>query len=428
MKYKRVYGVFLFFLLLVLAGCGKEEIPIEDYVRSNPATSGMSMIMKSDTGYYYSTLSGREMELHYFDVESGQNIYLCSKPECRHDGDAFCTATNEKYHVNSAYFYGDNLYLAVVEETEEEYLYKIIRVSADGSELTEVITYMTVNRSSTIALYGGEPAIIHRGVMVLPYRLGGTTDVQTGVTGTYLYNLSTGELTQLPELEYNAYNLGRSRFTGYGDYIYFHTRMNRKNTLSRYCLSDGTVEELGLESRFIGTYEIMDENTIYYIYGQNQLYKYNIATKENTPYEDVFVEKIADPEYEGIISLTRRYTFSDMITDGTYLYAGNWVEFRESGKEYVGGYLELDDGSKVEIPPCVYVYNRQLEQVARVEISTKDLLGEYEHFSLAILDDTVYVKTTSAVFTCTLDEFLKGGRPNFELLYTHQNMEYEKYN
>jgi len=65
--------------------------------------------------------------------------------------------------------------------------------------------------------------------------------------------------------------------------------------------------------------------------------------------------------------------------------------------------------------------------VASVEIFIQDLNG-LEYFSLSILDGVVYVKTTSAVFTCTLDEFLKGGRPPFELLYTHQNMEYEKYN
>ncbi len=62
MKEKIKLSIALLALLFMLAGCSKEEIPIEDYVRSNPATSGMSMIMKSDTGYYYGTVSGGEME------------------------------------------------------------------------------------------------------------------------------------------------------------------------------------------------------------------------------------------------------------------------------------------------------------------------------------------------------------------------------
>ncbi|MBQ7863668.1 MAG: hypothetical protein IJ353_04265 [Lachnospiraceae bacterium] len=425
MKEKTKFYMVLFTLLFLLAGCSKEEIPIEDYVRSNPATSGMSMIMKSDTGYYYGTVSGREMELHYYDVESGQNIYLCSKPECRHDGDSFCTATNEKYHVNSAYLYGDNLYLAVVEETKEEYLYKVIRVSADGSELSEVITYMTVNKSSMVALYGGEPAIIHRGVMVLPYRLCGTADVENGVTGTYLYNLITEELTQLPEIEYTKLTTGRERFTGFGDYIYFNTRIDRTNTLSRYCITDGTIEDMELSRTYAGIYEVMDEDTIFYTWTQYRLYEYKISTKTNTQYDNVLLE-VAERFPDGSPKMTKYINMSDMITDGTYLYVGEFLEFRDSGAALVGSYVR-EDGVTSMILPSVYVFDRERNLVASVEIFIQDLNAR-EYFSLSILDGVVYVKTTSAVFTCPLEEFLKGGRPTFELLYTHENVEYEKFN
>ena len=74
MKKIKVYGVFLFFLFLVLTGCGKNQVPVEDYIRTNPATSGMNPIMKSDTGYYYCTTEYGDMSLHYYDVASGQNI------------------------------------------------------------------------------------------------------------------------------------------------------------------------------------------------------------------------------------------------------------------------------------------------------------------------------------------------------------------
>ena len=427
MKKGLKFGMMVFTVAFVLSGCGKDKIPIEDYVRTNPATSGMSMIMKSDTGYYYSTVSGQEMELHYYDVDSGQNIYLCSKPECRHDGDAFCTATSEKYHVNSACFYGDSLYLAAVEETEAEYLYKVIRVSADGSELTEVITYMTVNKASMNAIYGGEPAIIHRGVMVLPYRLASKDNIQIGVTGTYLYNLTNGELSQLPELEYKKLTTGRGRFTGYGDYIYFNTKIDRANTLSRYCLTDGTVEDMELSRTYVGVFEVMDEDTIYYTWSEGRLYEYKISTKENTQYNDIFIDTKVYQSTVGEYSVQQPYNFSDMITDGTYLYVGDGLEFRESGAGLLGYHVN-ENGDYEDIVPCVHVYDRELKEVAKVEISTKELVGEYEYFSLAILDGMVYVKTTSTVFVCPLQEFLKGGQPTFEALYDHQDVEYEKYN
>ena len=433
MKKIKVYGVFLFFLFLVLTGCGKNQVPVEDYIRTNPATSGMNPIMKSDTGYYYCTTEYGDMSLHYYDVASGQNIYLCSKPECRHDGNAFCTATSEKYDVNSVYFYGGSLYLSVLETTDTEFLFKLLRVSADGSELTEVVTYLTLNKTSLRALIGGEEMMIHRGVAVLPYTLisiDGTIvagDI-AGVTGVCLYDLATGELTQLPELEYSTYNPGRTRFTGYGDYIYFHTRINRKNTLARYCLSDGTVEELGLKSTFNGKYEVIDEDTIYYSYTGDYLFEYNISTKENTQHDSVFVttQEYWNPVFKEYVEKKASYTCTDMVSDGTYLYVGDAVSFHGTGKGNQGS-IVYSDGTEEKIQSYVHVLDRDLNEVVKVEIGTEPYLGYEEYFSLAILDDMVYLQTKPAVFICPLEKFLKGGQPPFELLYDHADVEYLKY-
>jgi len=155
------------------------------------------------------------------------------------------------------------------------------------------------------------------------------------------------------------------------------------------------------------------------------LYEYKISTKTNTQYDNVLLE-VAERFPDGSPKMTKYINMSDMITDGTYLYVGEFLEFRDSVDELVGSYVG-EDGVKEYLLPTVYVFDRERNLVASVEIFIQDLNG-LEYFSLSILDGVVYVKTTSAVFTCTLDEFLKGGRPPFELLYTHQNMEYEKYN
>ena len=418
---------------LLFAGCGKKEIPIEDYVRSNPGTAGMTAIMKSDTGYYYSSTEYGDLNLHYYDVASGQNIYLCSKPECRHEGDAFCTATSEKYNVNSVCFYGGSLYLSVMETTESEYVYKLLRVSEDGSELTEVVTYLTVNKVSLRALIGGEEMIIHRGVAVIPYVLvspEGTSIAGeiSGITGTCIYNLVTGELTQLPELTYGTKSNGRERFTGCGDYIYFNTQQDRKNTLSRYCITDGSIEELELLRTYTGMYEVMDEDTIYYYYSGNRLFEHKISTKENITHEKVFtyMEKHWNPVLNVEMEAEENYTCTDMITDGTYLYAGHGVSFHGTLKGNLGT-IVYSDGVEVKQPAYVHVYDKDLNEVVKVEVNAEPYLGYEDYFSVAILDGMVYLQTRPAVFACTLEEFLKGGQPPFELLYEHEGVEYLKY-
>jgi len=433
MKKKTKLSMVLLALLLVLAGCGKDEIPTEDYVQTNPASAGgVNQIMKSDTGYYYGTTYGENMSLHYFDVESGQNIYLCSKPECRHSGDAFCTATSKSYEVNSVCYYGGFLYLDVLQQTDVEWQYKLLRVSEDGSELTELITYMTVNNTSLLPIVYA-PMIIHRGFVVLPYRIGGVGNAENGFTGTFLYNLLTEELTQLPELEYktdyrgNPASRGRERFTGYGEYIYFNTHLDGKNTLSRYCLTDGTVEQLELLSThagrtYAGIYEVIDEDTIYYSGIAGRLYEYHISTKENITHEEFFAEtgvRKYEDENTGetySIDYVAEYECEDMMTDGTYLYVAKNLTFRNWNVEWkrrlVGGvgYTEEHHDS------YVYVFDRELREVAKVKITTEDLLGYCEYFSFKILENKVYLQTSETVFWCPLEGFLKG-TPNFIPLF-----------
>lgn len=418
MKRKKRVGMVLLALFLILPGCGKkQQVPIEDYIQSNPTTLRYGNIMKSDTGYYYSGGHAKELSLHYYDEASGQNIFLCSKPECRHNGDAFCTATSSKYKVDSIYFYGGSLYLNVVENTDTEYLYKLLRVSADGTELTEVVTYMTVNNTSMSTVFGGEPMMIHRGVVVLPYRLGNIDDAMVGVTGTYLYNLTSGELTELPQLEYGRFSRGRERFTGYGDYLYYNTYQERKNTLSRYCITDGGMEEMELLRTYTGMFEVMDEDTIYYSY-DDILLEYQISSKTNIEHKGFFMTTELKQFEDGEFEWKRDYTCSDMMTDGNYLYVGDKVKFRSWSIEIKA--LAPEGANLVENESFVYVYDKDLNEVAKVEILTERYLGYTEYFSLAILDGMVYLQTAPTVFACTLEAFLTEEIPPFEPVFDYE--------
>lgn len=413
-KGKKLWGIILVVLIL-LSGCGKESVPMEDYVQSNPTTVNLkSGIMKSDTGYYYSTPSGH-MSLHYFDEASGQNIYLCSKPECRHEGDAFCTATSEKYNVQSACFYGGALYLSVLEWTDTEVLYKLLRVSADGTELTELVTFMTINRTS-VWIVEAESMVIHRGVVALSYQMLNKDDIEIGVTGTCFYNLNSGELRALPELEYGVYSQGRNRFTGFGDYIYYDTYFDNKHTLSRYSVTDGSVEELELQTGYNGTYEVIDEDTVYYLRAGGSLYEYQISTKQSGRLNGIFVNTYTMHLEEIEWETEREYQCTDMMTDGTYFYAGDGVFFRRLSTGYLGFFVDAN-GEETPIKSYVHVFDRELNEVAKVEIATEYYLDDEVTFSIAVLDDIVYLQTEQTIFSCTLEEFLAEEIPPFKPLY-----------
>lgn len=397
----------------LLAGCGKSKVVMEDYVRTNPVTWNVNGIMKSDTGYYYAAGVGQLMSLHYYDIESGQNIFLCNKPECLHEGDDFCTATSDKYSVISTCLYGEEIYMNVVETTDTEYICKLLRVSKDGTKLSEVITYQTVNKTS-VSLMTGAPMMIHRGKVVLPYRFGGNNGSHQ-IYGTYIYDLSSKKLEKLEEVEVDTYWEGRDRFTGYGDYIYFNTYVDNKNKLSRYCLSDGSIEDMELLVNYQGIYEVLDENTIIYNRGNLNLYEYNISTKESIDHGDYLAtqseaERIKNELKVGTVTSAE---FTDMASDGTNFYVTMFIEFRDFT---FAGTHTYTGSPEMKFIPKIHVYNDKLEHVVSVAIDVEKLLGRSGNCSLAILDDVVYLQTAEKVFCCTKEDFLTG-EPTFKELY-----------
>ena len=411
---KKLFGTLLLTALVLLSGCGKEEIPREDYVRSNPSTGGMNSIMKSDTGYYYCAANRRPLNLHYFDMESGQNIFLCSKPECRHDGDAFCTATSEKYTVRGACYYGGSLYLNVVEETDNEYLCKLLRVSEDGTELTEVVTYQTINKTS-LWVSSPEPMLIHRGVAVIPYLLRSNTE-DMFINGICFYDLITGEQNLLPEYKLEGNSNGYGRLSACGDYVYYNVQPERTYSLHRYSLTNKTEETLELKGGFTGMYEVVDDNLLYYYWSGQNLYEYHTEDGETITHTMFF----KDMEIKGSVGTTSTW---DMMTDGTYLFVGEGVHFRRLDTGFLGT-LVSGDGTETQVPSYVHVYDRELNKVAKVEIATENYMEESVRFSLSMLDGMVYLKTDQRVFQCTLEEFLANDIPPFKPLYDHLDIEF----
>ena len=68
----------------------------------------------------------------------------------------------------------------------------------------------------------------------------------------------------------------------------------------------------------------------------------------------------------------------------------------------------------------VFIYDKDLQQVAVVVIETDKYLGYKDYFSLAILDGMVYLQTPQKLFACTVEEFVEGGTPPFREIYNNE--------
>lgn len=406
-------------LAVILTGCGKRNFPMEDYVRENPQND-MGSIMKTETGFYYNAGPGQPLSLHYYDMESGQDIFLCSKPECQHDGNEFCTATNSQYVVNSTCLYGGRIYIAVVKAVDAQYSFQLLSAAPDGTELSEVVTYLAVNDTSMIPILGGmsRGMMIHRGKAVLSYQLRNKDNMDVGINGTVIYDLKTGEMDSLTEYTLEESMDGQNRFCGYGDYIYYNTLVGHKTTLSRYCLTDGSIEDLELEINYSGVYTVMDEDTIYYTRNSKKgsLYEYHHSTGKTIEHQKVFVREETFETVEGnLITAESMYEVSDLETDGNYLFAGEDVRMHHVNVEVLEKSVLV--AGTFENSSILHVFDATLNEVTGVVMGTSQICGYRDWYTVNILDNEVYVRTPRSMYRCSMDSFLSG-EPEYEELFS----------
>lgn len=329
---KIIIGTILILCIFGCAGCkkekGKEEkehvITSEDYVWGNTNDKQETPLLKSDKGhYYYSELYGG---WRYYDLETGQDMFLCNKPECKHDGNVFCVATNAKYRYERFTMYNDMIYATAVEETETQYLYKLVAIALDGSELTEIATYLSVERTGQAPDFNDikKELCIHRNKALIPMTaLGEAGLYDTRVYGTALLDLDTKKVEYLDETPLSKDNLVVSNITGYGDYIYYCRREGKKNVLHRRSVKDNSDESYKLLIGFNKQYVVLSDDKIVYLKSRDSammLCVHNHATGENVEMKPYYwTQYIPFPNGE-IYEQQIPHKISVITTDGTYLY------------------------------------------------------------------------------------------------------------
>ncbi|MGN0695679.1 MAG: hypothetical protein ACI4J5_02815 [Oscillospiraceae bacterium] len=228
--------------VLLLCGCSSENAePSEDA----PYDHGKFNIMETDKGYYYNN-SGR-MRLMFCDKATGEQVLLCAKPECPHDGSSSCTATYKGLSCINSVLYDGAIYILTVGEEDDIISYKLLKASLDGTELTETGTAFSVSNSAkeTYEPKGGAYFIIHKGYAYLPYHLT-LGDGTFGFAGSGLVkmDISSGRSETIFEGE-NYFSPYPQNLQGDGNYIYYEMYDSTKyvNATYRYNVTDGTIAE-----------------------------------------------------------------------------------------------------------------------------------------------------------------------------------------
>ncbi|MBE5863135.1 MAG: hypothetical protein E7295_09840 [Lachnospiraceae bacterium] len=457
-----LFSVLLAVFLLVslsLSGCSqKEALPLDissdDSLPGNPNSLTYEhkcpyAILRSDTGYYYN--EGRTLSLHYYDLTTQKDIFLCNKPECKHDGNAYCVATNKKYTPLTFQYYDNAIFATAYCMDSKKLEFKLLRFAADGSSLSEVATYYSTNSANIDEIpltdgfgdgrYGYHFLLIHRNKAFLPF----SYHPEDNAEGEYVYglmelDLDTREMKSVYEEIASTEVSPWYNVTARGDYIYYaQNETPHKHRLHRRSLLDDSDEVLQLVTNFTGCYAVMDDSHIAYVRSDwQQVYVHDLENGSNLS-QDLYHKKmkygLSDEEVEALASKDRAAVGMrkrDLYSDGTYLYMivtlsrvssynSTTKKTTYSGQSEVCQVFIYDSDMTLLgfsiIPHPLVLLNRNPQE--------DDSPRSYQDFSLAFLGDQVYMNYKNDVFTCSMDDFLMWDYPDFEHVYTKKYVKEE---
>lgn len=453
---------FCFLLLLSFPGCGKKtsslsDIPLvsEDFPQGEANLPRSFPIMETESGYYYNsnmvqgsdgkTFGTTDLLLHYYDKATEKNIFLCNKPECKHDGNPFCAATSNEYSILGMQLYSGRIYMAALSVTDTSMNFKLLAAAPEGSDRSELITYYThdiLESGFAYTLYKNY-MIIHRNKVILQLYINENPDLEdTMLYGTAIYDLETGELNYIYEEPVSTQNPEWTEVSVYGDYVYYVEKQAHKKILHRYHLTDHTDETFKLLTNFRGQYTVYDENTIYYLRSTGStLCVHHIQDNTNEEFNILTHKYVVpvpiDPGVD-IEALKENLLPGEYIQDDT-IY-GKYFEttYNAESLSTDGEYLYLIDRSyylsdSIENALTLHVYSGDLEQIAAVLIPDAAWLskapdgnaGEYHSNDsrLHFCGDKIYLVCADGTdyYFCDRQTLLStetGTVPDFQKLFT----------
>lgn len=285
----------------LLSGC-KNESKYEDYVGGNPSGS-FNPIMETENGYY-ANFDVVRLCLSFFDKTTGKAVFLCSKPECTHDGNEYCNATKSGViYSGNICLNGDYIYFSGqrYNETDNTDYYALYRTKTDGTELTEVCCYYKIKRENDDGAWrssynNGRCLLVHRGYAVIPYLDFEDKSKHTDEYGfkTAVINIEKGNVKILPETDYKLSDTenGQGYYYAYENYLYYTVSndfMCENKELYRYDFITGETEKISGVGKI--TSYIISDGKIFYTTPPDRntpskLYTYNPENGEKKDISD----------------------------------------------------------------------------------------------------------------------------------------------
>lgn len=454
--------------LMGLAGCNKkpENNPeketgfvSEDYYQGNTSKYMPEAMMVTEKGYYY--YSEEYRGFRYFDNATGKEMYLCNKPECKHDGNAFCAATNDRYAVLDCCLYSNHILAYVIEVTDTQQLFKVLSIAVDGSELSEVATVMALERTMEKDPMVGGRFYVHRNrVLLTMWSKGEEKLVDMNRYGTALLNLDTGEVSYLDEQAMAAENQELTDVKGYGDYFWFCRLGGGKGKtkiVHRYHITEGTEESFSFLLGFTGDYVIVDENRIAYLRkdkdvlcvhrcdtGENEekrfvtrrVYQYG---EDGTPETESFAQtglseeeirrRWENKEFIGALTRPKEYRIGNypmaVMADEEYVYVPMSRRHIVLSDDLTFSFCRNDYG-------WIRVFDRDLNEIAQIDVLSAleaakpegvEWNAEYCTVNMRYMGEKIYFEMQSKenksewyVFQCDREGFLEE-EPEFTFVY-----------
>jgi hypothetical protein len=378
-------------LILGATSCGG-KVALIDSVQSNLGGHYLNPIMETDIGYYFNSTQREMLSLRYFDKETGETVYLCSKPECRHDGSSYCTATNNNIEAMYTALYDNKLYIFGIENNNALTLY---RASLDGTEFTRLKKLMEIPKGFRLYEWSDGGFIIHRGRAFIPYNIVNTVDEGDGLVGMFMVNLSSLKCEIVDERSrYSEYDEGIQSIKAAGDYVYYV--FNRSNILTqqnpiikRYNIKNKKTEEIVVPDKNVNSitnFALIGDDVWYSIQindiGRSYIMIYDTITDKTREFEGELFNTV----HENV----KYFGYSDIMYDGTYLYVGEECNMYPN-------YTSPDD------PPNIYIYSLDGTRLAGF---SHEYAGTFN--SISVIDGIVYFQTEKLIDTCSVQDIIDG--------------------
>lgn len=389
---------------MLLAGCGETAAPGQALPEDVPYNHGVDAIMETEDGWYTNYSRLNLLNLHYIDKESGADVYLCSRPECMHDGSDSCTATYNNITVSNTVLYEGVLYFIADENDGETSGISLYKAACDGSSLDKVTDIYKIRSESKVQNVSGEYFIIHKGYAYVPFKMqsSGLEGLAGYVDGGLMkINIFTGEREEIFSDDEGYFSPDIHNLKGCGDYVYYDIgglKPEQRGTF-RYNTADGstsTVIDIKNEYDLYDFISIVTPDSLYV----NRAKDFCLTVEE---YDAVTFE------YKGTAAVTdqRNLNACTLFYDDMIFVCGDdRIEVYKDGS-MTGSVTYGEDTNDYPNQTYTYVF-----QNSSFKISEGYLYIIDNDFSHQNIDDVI-----RKVSRCPIEDILNG-TGKFELAYT----------